>query len=128
MAQTESSIEEKAPEVAKPGLCYYLKQTEICVNLVVMVVNWTTSSFCFYLISFELKNLGSIYSSTYASIFAILVSTALSGVIYDKLGLKTTMVASYTLGAFGALMINLFGWSGEAAGNEWIVPLFVLIS
>lgn len=114
--------------MAVPGLKFYLGQAEICVNLVVMVVNWTTSSFCFYLISFDLKSLGDIYTSTYASIFAILIATALSGVIYDKLGLKITMVGSYTLGAFGALMINLFGWSGEAAGNGWIVPLFVLVS
>jgi CBS domain containing-hemolysin-like protein len=128
----ESTVDETGDEVkveeAKPGLMFYLRQPTLLVNLIIMIVNWTTSSFCFYLISFELKNLGSIYSSTYASLFAIIVATLISGVIYEKVGLKITMIGSYSLGAIGALMINLFGWSGEAAGNEWIVPLFVLIS
>jgi hypothetical protein len=52
-----------------------------------MTLNWTTSCFCFYLVSFELKYLGSIYSSTYASLFAVIVATGLSGIIYEKLGL-----------------------------------------
>jgi len=38
------------------------------------------------------------------------------------------MIGSYTLGAFGALMINLVGWSGSDEGNEWILPLFVLVA
>jgi hypothetical protein len=107
---------------------FYVRQPEILVNLIIMTLNWTTSTFCFYLISFELQNFGSIYSTTYASLFAIIVATFVSGVIYEKLGLKITMIASYTLGAIGALLINLFGWSAEAGGNEWIVPLFVLIA
>ena len=124
----EDAGEETKAEEAKPGLKFYLGQPEILVNLIIMTINWTTSTFCFYLISFELQNFGSIYSTTYASLFAIIAATFVSGVIYEKLGLKITMIGSYTLGAIGALLINLFGWSAEAGGNEWIVPLFVLIA
>jgi len=50
----EGTEDETEPEQAKPGLKFYLGQSEIFVNLIVMIINWTTSCFCFYLVSFEL--------------------------------------------------------------------------
>jgi hypothetical protein len=98
------------------------------VNLIVMIFAWLSATFCFYMISFELKYLpGNIFVNTYASAFGDLASTIVSGIVVRYLGIKYTLIASYSMATLGAFLICIWGWNTQEQ-NKWIMPSLVLFA
>ena len=78
----------------------------ILVNLICMTMVWVSASFCYYLISFQLKYIqGDIWINSIVSSSSECVAFALSGIIVKKIGLKWTIVMSFIVATVG--MINL---------------------
>ena len=81
----------------------------ITSNLVCMVIVWLSTSFCYYLISYQLKYIqGDIYINGLVSGFSEVAAYALSGYLIKKLGLKNTFIFSFTLAFTGMLSLIEF--------------------
>ena len=105
-------------------MLYYLKQKAIAINLVVMTCNWLTVSFCYYLITYEMKYLpGNIFFNSYASCTAEFLSTIFYGVVLQYLGLKWGLIATNCLACTGTLLMIVWGWH---APGEWVLPILIL--
>ena len=80
------------------------KSTQI--HLAFMTVVWISASFCYYLISFELKYLhGDIFKNAVTSCFSELIAIMLSGIMLDTLGFKQTLNVSYIIAFTGMLFL-----------------------
>jgi hypothetical protein len=67
-----------------------------------MSMVWLSASFCYYLISYQLKFLqGDLYTNGISSSSSEIVAYCLSGLLYKKLGLKLTLALSYLIGFAG---------------------------
>jgi hypothetical protein len=75
-------------------------------NLICMLIIWGSCSFCYYLISFQLKYIkGNIFTNTIISGSIEIVAYITSAFFLKKFGLKTTFVASFAMAFFGMLAI-----------------------
>ena len=94
------------------------------VNLIIMVVVWIASSFDYYLLNFQMKNIkGNIFLNTFASAISELPAIIISGFMYKKLGIKITLFSWFTLSFLGGLCLLILGNS-----NEDLIPIFILLS
>jgi len=80
------------------------------VNLFGMIMVWLSASFCYYLISYQLKYIkGNLYINGLVSSSSEICAYALSGVLMKLLGVKYILILSYTLAISGMMcliMIN----------------------
>jgi hypothetical protein len=91
-----------------------------------MIIAWVAASFCFYLIGFELKYLpGNIFTNTYASSFSDMVATVASAPLFDKCGIKWSLIMSFGMATVGAFVICIWGWT---AGGDWTLPILVIFT
>ena len=91
-----------------------------------MCLNWLAASFCFYLISYELKYLpGDIFKITYFSGASDLIANLTAGLLIGFVGLKPTLFLANLFAAIGSLLIILWGWH---ATGVWTLPILVLIT
>jgi len=103
-----------------------LKQRVIVINLAVMMMAWLAASFCYYLIGFELKYLpGDIFTNTYASAISDCVATVVAAPIFNKCGIKWSLVMSFGSSAVGSFIICVYGWT---AGGTWTLPILVIVT
>ena len=94
------------------------------VNLIIMVVVWIASSFDYYLLNFQMKNIkGNIFLNTFASAISELPAIIISGFMYKKLGIKITLFSWFTLSFLGGICLLILGNS-----NEDLIPIFILLS
>ena len=93
-------------------------QRSIVINLIIMTLFWTTSSFCDYLLTFYLKYIpGNIFINTSLSVFASLTGHASSGVVSKVFGIKIAFFVAFILASAGGLMlIFLYNASGLVIG------------
>ena len=83
------------------------------VNVVCMVMDFVSSSFCYYLISQQLKYLqGDVFINGLVSSCSELMAYLLSGALVNRIGLKNSLVMSYILALGG--MIALIFYTGES--------------
>ena len=80
------------------------------MNLVSMIMVWVSVSFCYYLMSYQLKYIqGDLYINNLVSssseVFAILVS----GYFYVTLGLKNVLILSYVIAIAGMVSLIISG-------------------
>ena len=91
-----------------------------------MIMAWVSASFCFYLIGFELKYLpGDIFTNTYASSISDVVATVVSAPIFNKFGIKWSLIMAFGSSTCGSLIICLWGWT---AGGTWTLPILVILT
>jgi len=70
---------------------------------------WSTCSFGFYLLSFQLKYLqGSIFTNSYYSSMADLLAALLGYVVFVNLGINISFAISYFIAIIGAFGICIF--------------------
>ena len=80
----------------------------ILKNLILISFVWVSASFCYYLISFQLKYIhGDIYINTIVSSSSEVVSYGTSGVILGYLGMKNTLTGSLIMAMCGMLCLIL---------------------
>ena len=94
------------------------------INLIIMTALWIVSSFDYYLLNFQTKHIqGNIFLNTFSSSISEILSTILSGLMYKRLGVKTTFVFWFTNAFLGGLCYVIFGSSYES-----LIPVFLLFA
>ena len=67
---------------------------------------WIAGMFCYHLISYQLKYIkGDMYVNVVVSTVSELVAVLLSGILFELIGLKKTLVCSYLTSALGMLSL-----------------------
>jgi hypothetical protein len=75
-------------------------------NLIVIVLAWVASSFCFFIIGFYIKYIpGDIFSNMIACAVADCASSLAAGMIAQYYGTKNTLTFSFGLAAFGGVAL-----------------------
>ena len=95
----------------------------VCTNLAFMTLNWTGSSFDYYLISFYMKYIpGSIFVNTAISSLAEITALICSGFAMQHLGFKASFVLGFSLAAIGGFCIAFVDPDGLA------IVIFILVA
>jgi Na+/melibiose symporter-like transporter len=78
------------------------------LNLIVMVLSWVASSFCFFIIGFYIKYIpGDIYSNMIAMNIADAASSVAAGLMAQYYGTKSTLTISFACAAIGGVCLIL---------------------
>ena len=94
------------------------------INLIIMVSVWIASSFDFYLLNFQMKNIkGNIFLNTFTSSLSELPAIIISGFMYKKIGMKITLISWFSIALTGGLCLLILG-----NANENLIPVFVLFA
>lgn len=84
-----------------------MKEPGIRMNLTLMTILWTGTTFSQYLTSYTLKNLpGDFYTNVYASTTSELIAIILSGAIQNKIGFKHTMLLGYFIAGVSGYAVS----------------------
>lgn len=94
------------------------------INLIIMVAVWIASSFNFYLINFQLKYIpGNVFLNTFVSALSELPAIILGGIMYQKVGLKITLVTCFSIAIVGSISLLIF-----SEVHKDLIPIFVLLA
>lgn len=106
---------------APTGFC---QDKSMLLNLVLMTIFWTTSSFNYYIITFYLKYIpGNVFVNTSLSCTAEIIAYVASGLVMDIFGVKLSFMISFILAAVGGLLLTIF-FNAEGA----LIAVFVLFA
>ena len=95
----------------------------ILVNLILMCVLWSASTFNYYLLTFFLKYIpGNIYTNTAISNASELVAYAASGYLMNLMGIKISYFTGFSVATAGGLLLIFFFSAID------YVPFFVLLA
>jgi hypothetical protein len=93
-------------------LSFYLRQRTVLINLIVMSYMWASVSFCYYMVSFQIKYLpGDIYTNGIASSISEILAYFCSGLVYRYLKIRLSFCVSFAVGLVGGLLILFLGSS-----------------
>ena len=99
-----------------------LQNKEYLHNMVCMIFVWISSSFGFYLINYQLKYIkGDMYLNSLVSSTSGVVAYCISGVLFEKVGLKFTFIIAYAIALLG--MLSLMYYQGD---EKLMICIFVL--
>ena len=91
-----------------------------------MVCIWVSSSFCYYLISYQLKYIkGNIYINGIISSLSEIAAYLASGILTDKFGMKNTLIGAYLIGIVGMVSLIMYDPTGDDV-NQLLVSIMVL--
>lgn len=94
------------------------------INLILMTIFWTSSSFNYYIITFYLKYIpGSVYVNTVLSCSAEITAYLVSGVIMKVFGAKLSFIVAYILAAVGGIFLVIF-----FNASDDLIGIFVLFA
>ena len=94
------------------------------INLILMTVFWTSSSFNYYIITFYLKYIpGNIYVNTSLACIAEVIAYLCSGFVMNIFGVKLSFIISYVLAATGGILLVIF-FNAEGI----LIAVFVLFA
>lgn len=86
----------------------------ILINLICMICVWVSSSFCYYLISYQLKYIkGNIYINGIISSLSEIAAYLSSGFLTTKFGMKNTLIGAYTIGIVGMAALIFYDPTGD---------------
>jgi len=95
----------------------------ILLNLVLMIILWTVTSFDYYLITFYMNYIpGNLYINTSISTISELIAYGFSGFFYNAFGGKKAFVLSFALSALGGFLIAFLPDAGT------MTAVFVLLA
>ena len=92
-----------------PPVSYYLKQREIFVNLVMMSIVWLATVFGYYLILSLINTFDKVYVSGLTSSVSEMIGYVVSGLVYERIGVKLTLIISFSISAVGGVLILAWG-------------------
>ena len=107
------------------GAMYYLRQRKICINLSIMSVVWLATAFSYYLILSLINTFDDVYKTALASSFSELVAYAVGGILYEKLGVKWSLVACFSSSAIGGFLILFWGLDNQS--SVWFLVIFLFV-
>ena len=80
------------------------------LNLLIMILSWSASSFCFYIIGFYIKYIpGNIFVNMITTCFADAISSIVAGIIASYIGTQRTLFGSFAISALGGVSLILAG-------------------
>lgn len=88
---------------------YYLKQRKIVINLVLMSLVWLSTAFGYYLILTLINTFEDVYITAFTSSASEVVAFIVSGMFYEKIGVKLSLILSFGISTFGGIMILTWG-------------------
>ena len=104
----------------------FLKDKKVLVNLLIMTYYWTTVSFCYYLIQFQLKYFpGDIYLNSAIFSGCTIVGSFISPFIYTCLGIRLSFFNLFLVQTVSGLLIVFWGLDAK---QEWVFPMLVLFA
>lgn len=87
-----------------------------------MSLVWLSASFCYYLISYQVKYLnGSIWINNVTTSVAQMLAFIVSGIIFEKIGLKKTLYMSYVISIVGMVALTVY-----ETDSQILLSLFIL--
>ena len=92
-----------------PPVSYYLKQRQIFVNLLMMSVVWLATVFGYYLILSLINTFDKVYVSGLTSSVSEMIGFVISGLVYEKIGVKLSLIIAFSISAFGGVLILAWG-------------------
>ena len=92
-----------------PPASYYLKQRQIFVNLVMMSIVWLATVFGYYLILSLINTFDKVYVSGLTSSVSEMIGYVVSGLVYERIGVKLTLIISFSISAVGGVLILAWG-------------------
>ena len=118
---SNGTVVEEAEEAMWRQIVY---NRTVLVNMICMAFVWTSASFNYYLISFQLKYIqGSIWTNGIISSTSEGVAYALSGILLEKLGLKFILICSYVVAILGMGGLVIFQPPGD---QQLLLSLLIL--
>lgn len=91
-------------------------------NLLLCIMIWTSGSFNYYLIAYQLKYIqGNLFINTIVSSTSEVCAFIFSGVLINKYGIKKTLVGSNILAIAGMSALTL-----DLQGHQILLPLCIL--
>ena len=108
-----------------PSTLWFLKQKNIALNLSIMVVVWLVSSFDYYLIMYLVNTFEKVYLCAIVSSLSELVAYAVSGGLYEGIGVKASLAGSFAVALIGGLIILSYGLDHQ---SDWTFVLLVLFA
>lgn len=80
------------------------------INLIIIILSWSASTFCFYITSFYIKYLpGDVYMNIIILCIADALSSIGAGVMSTAFGAKRTLFLSFLLSSIGGLALIFAG-------------------
>ena len=106
-AEKQGAVEK---EVKKESICSQITEDRtILINQICMTFVWMSASFCYYLISYQLKYIqGSLWTNGIISGASEGCAYALSGILVNQLGLKKILCFAYALAILGMGCLVIF--------------------
>ena len=93
------------------------------MNLALMCVMWTASSFNYYLLTFFLKYIpGNIFTNTAIANASELFAYAASGYLMNIMGIKTSFFTGFLIASIGGILLIF------CFGIVSVMPVFVLLA
>ena len=100
-------VDDKSDEV--PPLSYWLSKPELRTNLSIMILVWLFTVFNNYLLGFLVNTFDQIFYSAIANQVSELASKAISGVLFARLGVRSSLSVSFAMSALGGLVMYNYG-------------------
>jgi len=91
-------------------------------NLIALIAIWVTTSFNYYLITFQLKYIeGDVYINTLVSSLSDLPARLLCAMVYKSIGLTRTFTLAFVISLIGGLALLL-------VHHPSLIPIFILLA
>lgn len=88
---------------------YFLKQRKIFVNMLLMSLVWLATSFGYYLILTLINTFDDVYITALTSSVSEMVAYVVSGLFYEKIGVKLSLILSFLISTVGGILILSWG-------------------
>lgn len=113
-------------EINNPGVCFFIKQKPIWVNLLVMSYSWIVVTFCNYLLNYTLIYWpGLSYINSLVLSGADILSSVLSWYVYKYLNPSWSLFWLNLFAAFGGILTLTWGYGSE---SNWVFPFCICLS
>ena len=94
-------------------------------NLAIMTLVWLTTAFNYYLIKFMINTFQQVYITGLASSLTGLVAYWHGGVLYQQLGLKTSLCIVFCISSLACISLLMYGLDHQ---SSWLFPVLVVFA
>ena len=82
-------------------------------NLIIMSLVWLSTSFGYYLILSLVNTFSKVYISGLTSSFSEMAAYIISGLFYDRIGVKLSLILAFAMSTVGGVLILAWGLQHE---------------
>ena len=104
---------------------FYLKQTTILTNLIIMSTVWLSTSFCGFLMNMLSNTFKDEYVTGIVNGLSEIVANTIASIIYEKLGVKPSIIITYTIATLGGVLILIWGLKDQ--GSAYFLVFFFMV-